>query len=173
MNQTFPQSILPLRSAVSKQKGILTKKPKVGAAGDRAAIEPPNRRSSPAGSRLIGRARGAGVVECWSARSITSSDNPGPPDTHRVPQTFDLRPGALPASIGPKSTPRTSCLWQSGCTQRISFPPPTQIPSSAKCRVASPLFDPTEGHPSDGYFSRCLAEFLPRCGLTEPFGKMH
>jgi hypothetical protein len=48
---------------------------------------------------------GAGVVQGpeWSSNfaqrnlQITFSDNPGPAATHRVPQTFDIRPGPVPA----------------------------------------------------------------------------
>jgi hypothetical protein len=32
---------------------------------------------------------------------ITYSDNPGPASTHRIPQTFDLRPGVTPAAAPP------------------------------------------------------------------------
>ena len=31
---------------------------------------------------------------------VTLSDNPGPPETHRVPQTFDIRPGVTPSGGG-------------------------------------------------------------------------
>jgi hypothetical protein len=48
---------------------------------------------------------GAGVVQGpeWSSNfaqrnlQITASDNPGPEAAHRVPQTFDIRPGPVPA----------------------------------------------------------------------------
>jgi hypothetical protein len=32
---------------------------------------------------------------------VTTSDNPGPPSAHRVPQTFDVRPSAAPPASGP------------------------------------------------------------------------
>jgi hypothetical protein len=32
---------------------------------------------------------------------VTTSDNPGPPSAHRVPQTFDVKPSAPPPTIGP------------------------------------------------------------------------
>jgi hypothetical protein len=36
---------------------------------------------------------------------ITFSDNPGPPATHRVPQTFDVRPGPTPSGSGLEDYP--------------------------------------------------------------------
>ena len=39
---------------------------------------------------------------------ITFSDNPGPPSTHRVPQTFDTRPGPARRPAGSWATTRTS-----------------------------------------------------------------
>jgi hypothetical protein len=32
---------------------------------------------------------------------VTTTDNPGPPSTHRVPQTFDVKPSAPPPATGP------------------------------------------------------------------------
>jgi hypothetical protein len=37
--------------------------------------------------------------------NITPSDNPGPAESHRVPQTFDCRPSGLIVPPAPNTTP--------------------------------------------------------------------
>ena len=74
---------------------------------------------------------------------ITRSDNPGAVDTHRIPQTFDVRPTALVASApgGLLDYPDELMIdWGNtpvGCTATIYWP---QVDTSAVVRTASRLY---------------------------------
>ncbi len=73
---------------------------------------------------------------------VTTSDNPGPPSTHRVPQTFDVKPSAPPPASGPLAGRPDELMidWGTvppGSTARIYWP---GVSSAAVIQLASWMY---------------------------------
>lgn len=73
---------------------------------------------------------------------VTTSDNPGPADAHRVPQTFDVRPSGAPPTSGPLAgrPDELMILWGDippGATARIYWP---QVASAEVIALASWMY---------------------------------
>jgi hypothetical protein len=73
---------------------------------------------------------------------VTTTDNPGPPSTHRVPQTFDVKPSATPPASGPLAGRPDELMidWGDvppGSTARIYWP---AVSSAEVIKLASWMY---------------------------------
>lgn len=88
---------------------------------------------------------------------ITFSDNPGPPSTHRVPQTFDTRPGPAPTSEQLGSYPDELMIdWGStpaGSQASIYWP---AVNSAAVLALATQLYSTHQLTAADAHTIRCV-----------------
>jgi hypothetical protein len=90
--------------------------------------------------------------------SVTPSDNPGPPSTHRVPQTFDVGPSQ--PSTGPPGTllsypDELMISWGNtpvGSIASIYWP---QVPSADVLALASKFYSTHQFSASDGHTIQC------------------
>ena len=87
---------------------------------------------------------------------VTTSDNPGPPSTHRVPQTFDIKPSAKPYDGTPATYPdELMILWGDtpvGSTARIYWP---QANSAGVLQLASWMYGTHPLAASDAHTIEC------------------
>ena len=96
---------------------------------------------------------------------ITFSDNPGPPEAHRIPQTFDLRPGpALGATTALSDRPDELMIdWgkvPAGSVATIYWP---AAPSAGVLAIARQLYSTHQLSAADAYTIRCV---VPDSGFT-------
>lgn len=84
---------------------------------------------------------------------ITRSDNPGPADTHRIPQTFDIRPST---TVGPSVYPDELMIdWgtvPAGSMASIYWP---QVMASEVIRLASTLYSSHTLSAADEHTIQC------------------
>jgi hypothetical protein len=88
---------------------------------------------------------------------VTTSDNPGPPSAHRVPQTFEVRPSAAPLVSGPLAgrTDELMILWGEvpvGSIARLYLP---QVSSAEVLKLASWMYGTHLLAASDAHTIEC------------------